>query len=113
MDINESSEFIFTTKIKKDYIYQVKDAKVQCEIIVITNIDYKLREFQGKTIYPCSQKEIEQQDNYCKVGELWHTSLNVISSLPYSDSDSDSGWDDAFYAFYEIGHKDNYPEYFL
>ena len=85
------------TKLKENYLYMATDEEIE-EIMIVLKISGQ--NFLGETL-----------NNLLYPGELssWNSSLDRLSTIPESHKD----FSPITFAFYEIGHINDHPEYLL
>ncbi len=89
-------------KIKLNHVYTIKDS-LDHFIVVVVDIDKEL----DRVVTTILQDFTNTEEN----NTLWEFDfINSISSVPETDKNFN---DSEHWAFYEIGHKDDSPEYFL
>ncbi len=100
----------FVTDVKKDYLYKVYENNIAQEIMVVDEIYVKNdlgynneRILRGRTVDFLKQNE---KDFY---QYNWNFPIKNLSQHP----NESHLLDNVDFVFYEIGHRDDYPEYFV
>jgi len=92
----------FVTELKEDYLYKIVDLDTS-EIILVTKLDGKY--LSAETLNYDYNKDIDEDF----LTSEWNTFTNIISKY----KEIDKLFDNTKYAFYELGYKDDFPEYFI
>lgn len=99
----------FVTDIKIGYLYEIRDNDVN-NIVLTREIDscaefliIERRNYLRQRVYTNKNVILEDVNS-------WTIKKEIISNVKETDLSFNGLYK---YAFYEIGHKDLYPEYFL
>ena len=91
----------FVTELKEGYLYRAKD-DVTDEIILVSYVNLENDVIRAETIMFMDTESVTFDGS-------WGISFGRISDVIETSKD----FDDNNFAFYEIGKKEDYPEYYL